>query len=166
MLGLLAACGGTSSGPQSESNSYGHSVAEMQSASASASASVGTVTLQAWGNESSQFEPGIPKWTVDPISGRVEFQPGTATSYPTWFIAVALTNAAGDKVATDWTVTTVWVLQGGEFISSRGLYTQDGKLFVVGYPNPPLSLDGTKAVVELTRSGLTQLVSATIMWPT
>lgn len=163
---LVSACGGSPPGPQSERNAYGHPVAEMQGAPASLATTGGTVALKAWGNASTRLEPGTPKWTVDPITGRVEFEPGTGAVYPVWFVAVALTDTAGEMVvATDWTVTTVWVLQGSEFVSTRTLYSEDSKLFVVEYPNPPFSSNGTQAVVELTRSGATQLVSAAILWP-
>ena len=165
LIEFVAACGGSEPGPQSERNDYGRPVIEMQAAPASAVAASGPVSLEAIGNESSSFIPGAPKWTVDPITGRVDFMQGNVTFYQNWFVAVALKDAAGQRVATDWVVTTVWVLRGNEFVSSRTLYTQDSKLFIVSYPNPPFSSENTKAVVELTRGHETQLISGTVVWP-
>lgn len=165
MLELVAACGGSPAGPQSERNDYGHSVAEMQAAPASAVAASGPVTLSALGYETSSFIPGTPKWNVDPRTGRLDFEQGDATYYPNWFVGVALKDAGGQTAASEWTVATVWVLKGSEFVSSRTLFTQDGKLFVVSYPNPPFSSENTKAVVELTHGQQTQLISAAIVWP-
>lgn len=164
LLGLTVACGGSPPGPQSERNDYGRSVAEMQGAPASTVTATGPVTLEAIGNESSSFIPGNPEWTVDPATGRIDFIQGNTKYYPSWYVAVALKDAAGQSAAIDWAVTTVWVLRGSEFVSSRTLFTQDRKLFIASYPNPPFDSENTMAVVELTRGLETQLVSGPIGW--
>lgn len=165
LLGLVASCGGSPPGPQSERNDYGRTVAEMQAAPTSVSSVSGPVTLEAVGNESRGYIAGTPRWTVDPFTGRVDFEQGELTSFPNWFFALALKDSSGQRVATEWNFTTVWVLQGNDFVSSRTLFTKDSKLFIVGYPNPPFSTESTKAVVELTRGSETQLISTTVIWP-
>ncbi len=141
---LLSACGGGSLDPQSERNDYGSSVAEMQIAPESISTASGTVTVQAICSESNRFEPEPPTWSNNATTGQPTFQLGTVTSYPNRFVAVALMDAVGGRVATDWVISTVWNLREGDFVSSRTFYTNDNILFVVSYPNPAFQAPAPK----------------------
>lgn len=159
----LVACGGGSEEPRSERNAYGYTVAQMQAAASTASSPAGTATLDAAGFRQSLFQPG-DSGGYDPVTG--QFNPPTVgDSYPVWFVVVVFRDAAGVAVKTDWAIRTVWVLRGEEFISSRDLSPQgDAVAFVATYPNPPFSIDGTKAVVELVQGSTTVLASVPLKW--
>jgi hypothetical protein len=165
VLCALAACGGKSSTPQSERNAYGRTVAQMQAAPASAATSGGAVTVRAVGLETTLFVPDAPSWEFNPTTGAytpsVNF---SGESYPTWYVAVGLVNSSGEVVVTDWTVRTLWVLQGANFVSARQLFSKDGKTFGAAYPNPPFSTADTTAIVELVQGDATQLLAASITW--
>jgi hypothetical protein len=160
---LLVGCGGSPPGPQSDSNAYGFAVADMQSAPESAPSSNGTLTIRALATRSTSFV-SPSQTTFNPRTGQFEFDTSTSQSYEIWYVGLGFIDAADQSVASEWTVRTIWVMQGSRFLSSRDVSGKDGTFFITAFPNPPFSKSDTRIVAEIVRNAETRLISKALVW--
>jgi hypothetical protein len=158
----VAGCGGGSDEPQSERKAYGRTVQELQQAPSTVDSNVGPVTLRAGATRIATLDYDEGNWSVDPFTGRANYEPGSVSSSgEVWLVGVALVTAASPAaVQTDWAVRTLWLLNRSAFVSSRKLNTAGAAVWAE-YPNPPFS--ATVAVAELVRGEETQLVSGPLV---
>ena len=160
VVAVMAGCGGSPDEPQSERNAYGRTVEEMQQAPASGRQQRGSRYPQVGDSSNHLSDKRAGRWTLDPISGRTDFEPGSfRNSGESWLVGAALVGATGEPVATEWSVRTLWVLNGNSFISSRDLTSSESLFWSTGYPNPPFSTAGAVVVAELVRGQETRLIS-------
>lgn len=157
----VAACG---SGSRSESELYGRSLSELQSAPATFEHNQQRLRVFAYGNEWKLTTPGFTEWRLDPVTLVSRPVEGRPTTLHYWMVAAAARDEHDQAIALDWAPRTVWVINGSSFISTRDVQRSDPLLGVGAFDDPSIERNDSRAVIELVRGGQTLLLSAPIQW--